>query len=463
MKSLKLAVMAIFTLAAVSNLNAQDEDNPWAVSIGMNAFDARLGSAFGDHLKDYYGTRDWDVFPSLSRISAEKYLDDGFTLQFAGSFNRITSSYYSSAPETSTSDKLIYYSIDANLKYDLDALVGKIFGGTTQYFNPFIYAGGGYASLDGEREGVFSYGFGFNIWLSETLGFVYQSGTKQQFANRIPTHYQHSLSLAIKFGGKDTDGDGIYDKKDACPEVAGLPEFNGCPDSDGDGIKDSEDACPNAAGLPVLNGCPDADEDGIADKDDMCPNAKGTKANNGCPDTDGDGIIDKNDKCATVAGPSANGGCPWPDTDGDGVLDKDDNCKDKVGPASNDGCPLPIITPKAEKELESFAKTILFDSSTSKFKKGVSTTLDEIAKIMKEYPKATFLVEGHADITGSDKFNDELSVKRANAVKAYLEKAGIDASRLSTKGFGSTVPAGDNKSRSGRAKNRRVEIKVTNN
>ena len=98
MKSLKLAVMAIFTLAAVSNLNAQDEDNPWAISIGMNAFDARLGSAFGDHLKDYYGTRDWDVFPSLSRISAEKYLDDGFTLQFAGSFNRITSSYYSSAP-----------------------------------------------------------------------------------------------------------------------------------------------------------------------------------------------------------------------------------------------------------------------------------------------------------------------------------------------------------------------------
>ena len=127
MKSLKLAVIAIFTLAAVSNLNAQDEDNPWAISIGMNAFDARLGPAFVDHLEDYYGTRDWDVFPSLSRISAEKYLDDGFTLQFAGSFNRITSSYYSSAPGTSSSDKLIYYSIDANLKYDLDVLVGKIF------------------------------------------------------------------------------------------------------------------------------------------------------------------------------------------------------------------------------------------------------------------------------------------------------------------------------------------------
>jgi hypothetical protein len=57
--------------------------------------------------------------------------------------------------------------------------------------------------------------------------------------------------LTFKFGGKDTDGDGIYDKDDACPEVAGLKEFNGCPDTDGDGIQDSADACPDVFGLAI--------------------------------------------------------------------------------------------------------------------------------------------------------------------------------------------------------------------
>ena len=62
---------------------------------------------------------------------------------------------------------------------------------------------------------------------------------------------------AFKFGGKDTDGDGIDDRDDACPEAPGLPEFNGCPDSDGDGIMDSEDNCPDQMGTPENNGCPD--------------------------------------------------------------------------------------------------------------------------------------------------------------------------------------------------------------
>ena len=124
-------------------------------------------------------------------------------------------------------------------------------------------------------------------------------------------------------GGTDTDGDGVYDKFDACPEEFGLEEFNGCPDTDGDGIIDSEDACPNEAGLAEFNGCPDTDGDGVPDKDDRCPNDKGTAANKGCPDTDGDGVVDIDDACPKVAGPTENKGCPWPDTDGDGVLDKD--------------------------------------------------------------------------------------------------------------------------------------------
>ena len=456
MKKIQLAVIALFTLVTVNNVSAQDSNNPWAVTIGVNAVDVRGGSDFSSRLNDHLGTSDWNFLPTISRITVERYLNDGFTLQLAGSVNKITKVF------RSEDANLIHTSFDANLKYGLDGLIAKIFGNSTQYFSPFVYLGGGYTSLDSEGEAMFNYGFGINFWVSETVGLVYQTGTKESFKDIVPSHYQHSLGLVVKFGGTDTDGDGIYDKYDSCPEVAGLKEFNGCPDSDGDGIIDGEDACPSVAGLATLNGCPDADADGIADKDDMCPNAKGTKANNGCPDTDGDGIVDKDDKCATVAGPKANGGCPWPDTDGDGVLDKDDNCKNEVGPASNNGCPEPVITKVAEKEMGEFAKTILFNSGRATFKAGISDKLDGIVKIMQEFSKATFLIEGHSDSTGRAESNQTLSAKRAAAVKDYLVQNGVDASRLDSKGYGEENPIDTNKTRAGRANNRRVEIKVTN-
>ena len=435
MKQLKLAVIAIFALVTVSSVNAQDSNNPWAISVGVNAIDFRVPSDFSGQLEDYYGTSDWDIVPVLSRITGEKYLDDGFTLQLAGQVNRVTRSFLPSSFPRGFEQTITFWAVDANVKYDLDILIDKVFGGTTQYFNPFVYVGGGYANLEGSGEGMLNYGFGFNVWFNETVGLVYQSGTREDFADKVPSHYQHSLGIVFKFGGKDTDGDGVYDKDDACPNVAGLGSLNGCPDSDGDGI---------------------------ADKDDMCPNAKGTKANNGCPDSDGDGVVDKDDKCPTTAGPSANKGCPWPDTDGDGVLDKDDNCKNEAGPASNNGCPEPVITKVAEKKIGEFAKTILFNSGRSTFKKGVSEKLDGIVKIMNEFPKANFVVEGHTDSTGSASLNEKLSAKRANAVKDYLVKNGIDASRLDAKGYGPSKPIADNGTRAGRAENRRVEIKVTN-
>lgn len=457
MKQLKLALMALFALVTLSNANAQDSNNPWAVSVGLNAIDTySIGGEDTEFFEDFLYPGDWNVLSSISRVSAERFLGDGFTAQLAGSMNRITQ-----INEANDAD-ITYYSVDANFKYDLDGFIRSVFGGTTQYFNPFLYAGGGVVFLGEESDGVLNYGWGANFWLSETVGLVYQGGTKQKFSDAIPTHFQHSLGVVVKFGGTDTDGDGIYDKKDACPEVAGLAAFNGCPDTDGDGIVDGEDACPTVAGLATLNGCPDADADGIADKDDMCPNAAGTKANNGCPDTDGDSVVDKDDQCVNQAGPKANGGCPWPDTDGDGVLDKDDECANEAGPASNNGCPEPVITEVAQKKMGEFAKTILFNSGRSSFKANVADKLDGIVSIMQEFPKATFLIEGHTDSTGSKSLNNKLSEKRASAVKNYLVSNGVDGARLETKGFGEDNPIDSNKTRAGRANNRRVEIKVTN-
>ncbi len=87
----------------------------------------------------------------------------------------------------------------------------------------------------------------------------------------------------------------------------------------------------------------DKDQDGIPNKDDACPIVAGPLENNGCPwpDTDGDGVIDKDDACPTVIGPPENRGCPWPDTDGDGILDKDDACPTVPGMPEYNGCPKP--------------------------------------------------------------------------------------------------------------------------
>jgi hypothetical protein len=106
------------------------------------------------------------------------------------------------------------------------------------------------------------------------------------------------------------------------------------------------------AGLTSLKGCPDSDGDGIADKDDKCPdNPKGWKIDSsGCPlDQDKDGIADEEDKCPTIAGSKANQGCPeveavemakpLPDRDNDGIPDEDDRCPTIPGSSSNNGCP----------------------------------------------------------------------------------------------------------------------------
>jgi outer membrane protein OmpA-like peptidoglycan-associated protein len=452
MKHLKLAMIALFTLVLVGSANAQDKNNPWVVGFGINSVDINDGGDVSNQFKDLFGSSDWNTLPSISRLSAEKYLEKGFTLQLAGALNKITTHL-----EKDDSDYLLW-SVGALVKYDLNTLLGE-----TGWFDPYVGVGGDYvqSAFDDESELMGVGALGFNVWFNDNIGLNFNHSNKLGFAKNVKSHYQNSLGIVIKFGGTDTDGDGVYDKFDACHEVPGLVEFNGCPDADGDGIKDSDDACPNIAGLAAMNGCPDADADGIADKDDMCPNAKGSKANKGCPDTDGDGVVDKNDKCPSVAGPVANGGCAWPDTDGDSILDKDDKCPTVAGVASEGGCPE-IISNAAKMGVDTFAEAILFKIESASFKSGVTVALSGMLAIMNEFPEAEFAVSGYTDTSGSVSGNLKLSNSRANAVKDYLVANGIDAARLTAAGFGQDSPIVSNKTRAGRVQNRRVEVKVTN-
>ena len=455
MKNLKLAIIALFTIAVVGSANAQDANNPWVVGFGLNSVDIHdrgLDGDWGGQFDDLVGTKDFNTLPSISRISAEKYLEKGFTIQLAGTLNKIT--YF----EMEDDSDYLLWSVGALVKYDLNHLFGE-----TGWFDPYVGIGGDFVgSGQNDKSELMATGaVGFNVWFNENLGLNFQHGLKKGFVNDVANHFQSTAGLVIKFGGKDTDGDGVYDKFDACPEIAGLVAFKGCPDSDGDGIKDSDDACPNVAGLATMNGCPDADADGIADKNDMCPNAKGTKANKGCPDTDGDGVVDKNDKCPTAAGPVANGGCAWPDTDGDSILDKDDKCPNVAGIASEGGCPE-IISNEAQMGMNSFAQAILFKLESASFESGVTEMLDGMLAIMNEYPQAEFAIKGFTDNSGSISGNLKLSNSRANAVKDYLLANGVAAARLTAAGFGQDSPIASNKTRAGRVQNRRVEVKVTN-
>lgn len=256
----------------------------------------------------------------------------------------------------------------------------------------------------------------------------------------------------------DTDGDGIYDIDDACPTVAGLAQFNGCPDTDGDGIEDSKDDCPTVAGLAELNGCPDTDGDGITDGKDACPTVAGIAKFGGCPDPDrdGDGIINEKDKCPDVAGSFIAQGCP--DRDGDGVMDDEDKCPDVAGPASNKGCPE--VKEEVKKRLAFAARNIQFETGKATIKPVSYKILDEVASILKEYPYYDVNVDGHTDNVGKPASNLKLSQERAAAAVAYLVSKGIPANRLVSAGYGDTKPVADNKTAAGRAQNRRVEFNL---
>ena len=166
--------------------------------------------------------------------------------------------------------------------------------------------------------------------LHHGIGFLYYLGPR-----KVKTKKKRDTSTL------DSDGDGIIDELDLCPQQAGLESLHGCPDKDGDGIADYLDKCPEIAGLPSMNGCPDTDGDGVSDNEDECPNLIGSKSNRGCPqnDADNDGIPNNLDKCPTVPGTAANNGCPEIDTDGDGTPDNIDQCPNQRGLKNTLGCP----------------------------------------------------------------------------------------------------------------------------
>jgi len=267
-----------------------------------------------------------------------------------------------------------------------DLTVQASYFGNEAKVAPFVYAGFGGTKEEGlDMYTQIPFGGGVNFRIGPWGFFQIKAEYRSDLNNDLPRkNLQYGFGLVAVVGPtattkelekmlSDTDGDGIDDDIDRCPDVAGRKQFGGCLDSDNDGVGDSDDSCPDAPGLKALNGCPDADADGVADIVDDCPNIAGTAG--GCPDADEDGIADTKDKCPNLAGPVGFLGCPEApesmkdvameeemndntdiesdiiedemqekgvtristDSDSDGFTDADDDCPNELGPAN--GCP----------------------------------------------------------------------------------------------------------------------------
>lgn len=278
------------------------------------------------------------------------------------------------------------------------------------------------------------------------------------------------VKIDLKGCPLDEDKDGVADYKDKCAGTSPQAKVDslGCAlDGDKDGVADFEDQCASTpVGVRVdAKGCPvDSDKDGVADYQDKCAGtAAGVKVDAaGCPvDTDKDGVTDDKDKCAnTAAGVKVDAvGCPvLVDTDKDGVPDAKDKCAatkagDKV---DSTGCTIIVIEKGAKLTLDG----IVFKSGSAQIDASSAPTLARAAAALAKAPDAKVEIAGFTDNKGKAAANKALSLKRAQAVKAYLVKLGADAKQLTTVGYGPEQPVADNATDAGRAQNRRIEFRV---
>lgn len=122
--------------------------------------------------------------------------------------------------------------------------------------------------------------------------------------------------------------------------------------------------------------------------------------------------------------------------------------------------PAPKPKPKPVAQKVTFAADVFFDFDKSVIKPDGKSKLDDLSGKMRGINLEVVIAIGHADSIGTDAYNQKLSVRRAEAVKAYLVSKGIEANRVYTEGKGEKQPVASNKTKEGRAKNRRTEIEV---
>lgn len=448
--SLRAVFFIILLLLMFSDSTGQNAQQKWGLGLGYTQ-------------RDFTGIPTQDLstvdFKPAFHVALNRYLNPSFDLSFQTAI----------VPFSFGRDNPMLKDLgDADLTFRYKLNNGYILKESAG-IAPYLLAGGSVNTLGYETPDInFSvpFGLGFRINTGIPVSLDLNAMYKLNVTN-FQDYFSVNAGVIFHFGEKlpppvvedpDTDGDGIKDPVDECPDVAGIASLNGCPDRDGDGIADQLDKCPDTFGLIEFEGCPDPDrdKDGVTNEQDDCPEDPGPVSLNGCPDRDGDGIADQNDECPEFAGVASLNGCP--DRDGDGITDAEDACPDQAGTRELKGCPE--IEEEVVEKLEFATKAVQFEHNSSILRQSSYAVLDTLVNIMGDYPAYSLRASGHTDSEGNDGYNLELSEKRAKACVDYLINKGVAPIRLVYIGYGEAKPIADNITEDGKGTNRRVEFEL---
>ncbi len=303
-------------------------------------------------------------------------------------------------------------------------LVYKLTDANFKSFTPYVV--GGFGKMEAQRQGTLS--TYRDNQASAGLGF---------FSNMTP---RVALRGDVR-GVYSNDAGGLqpFVKLGLTAMLGNLGGAGKAPtDSDGDGVYDSDDRCPNTpAGTAVdTEGCALA----------------------GPGDADGDGVDDDADRCPTTpAGVAVDSrGCAL-DDDRDGVPNYLDKCpgSERGAKVDDDGCYVEL-----EKEV-TIDLNLEFDTNSADLRSDHYPEIQRVVAFLRQYPTASAVIEGHTDSRGAAAYNQSLSERRAASVRNYLvTQGGVDAGRLTSRGYGETRPKASNETTEGRQQNRRVSAVV---
>ena len=419
----KSYVITIFLFLNTS-LFSQNNENQWIISAGYSAVDlypsgAKEGKPYypqGKVFEDFFNVSDHWNFGGPT-ISVSKLIVKSFYLGIEMSINEIKK-------------------IEGQDKIDFPYYSGEVFLRKTfnnkKKLRPFIKSGFGISGIDRGLFGdsipfsqyfskTLSPSFGAQFRLTDHIGFEISSSFNKAIDKKGITHLRHNASLYIGLGDTDKDGDGIINRKDKCPKIPGLSEFNGCPDADIDGIPDPEDKCPEIFGEQVNNGCPEADNLSEENKMQVDENSESQIATESPTFSDNISSIDQQ------------------------------SSEDKLVALEDEK--ISNITLPDEQML------IYFPANSSRvLGKTTIKKLKNIVDILLSEMDLKVLLEGHSSNDGDFSINLNLSQQRANIVRDFLIEEGIESNRISVKALGEDEPIYDNNKTQGRVLNRCVLI-----
>ena len=453
----------ISLLLLCTNSFSQYNENKWIISASFDAV---------------------DLYPTGIKTDAPYYPQGGI---FEDLFN-VSDHWNFGGPSVSIS-KLIYKGlyfgtelsinkikkIEGQDNFDYTFYGGQVFLKKTFYSTkkarPFLKLGYGISGIDRGLFGdtipfsqyfskTLSPGFGVHFRITNNFGFEISSSFNKAIDFGGITHLRHKAAIYIGIGDRDRDGDGIINRKDKCPKIPGLPEFNGCPDTDSDGIPDLEDKCPNEPGVKLNNGCPEKDEaldenNLISDKNKelqlgvvsstFSKNTTNTKEESGNQEVlaENNSMSNKNKELQLEVVSSA-------------FSKNTTNTKQE----SNNQISKDIsnISFLINKKLDE-NRIIYFPAGSIKIlgKKNL-VKLRGIIKLITNQKDLKVLLEGHSSDDGDSLSNLELSRDRAIIIKQTLIDLGTDPGRIKIKALGEEEPIFDNKSTNSDRFNRSVLI-----